>query len=255
MGSLKDNPNVQTHGVKINKTCIKTIGVYMYIGHDKELCYQNNWIKCIYDTEKLFESWKTRNLTIFGKCSIINSLAISKLLYLASVLKFPEQKEYQYMNKIIYGFLWKKRDRIKRATLIGKISQGGIGITDIESKFKAIKASWVKKLLTSKTKLKSVIESLCLKYGVDISYVTQTYETKLCDYDIVKHCLCFINKCLYLSMNVKNIQTLLLCQMRPFYLSHYGIIVYLCTKGKHYFSKNGQRVTYYMLKILLMLTV
>ena len=198
MGSLKDNPNVQTHGVKINKTCIKTLGVY--IGHDKELCYQNNWIKYISDMEKLFESWKTRNLTIFGKCCIINSLAISKLLYLASVLKFPEQKKYQYMNKIIYGFLWKKRDRIKRATLIGKISQGGIGITDIESKFKAIKASWVMKLLTSKTKLKSFIESLFLKFGVDISYVTQTYETKLCDYDIVKKLPMFYQQ-VFISFN------------------------------------------------------
>ena len=104
------------------------------------------------------------------------------------------------MNKIIYGFLWKKRDRIKRDTLISKISQGGIGITDIESKFKAIKASWVKKLLTSKTKLKTFIESLCLKYGVDISYVTQTYKTKLCDYDIVKNLPMFYQQ-VFISFN------------------------------------------------------
>ena len=35
MGSVKDNPHVQTYGVKINKTCIKTLGVYT--GHDKEI--------------------------------------------------------------------------------------------------------------------------------------------------------------------------------------------------------------------------
>ena len=70
----------------------------------------------------------------------------------------------------------------------------------MESKFKAIKASWVKKLLTSKTKLKHFIESLCSKYGVDISYVTQTNETKLCDYDIVKHLPMFYQQ-MFISFN------------------------------------------------------
>ena len=184
-GALKNNPNILIHGVKVNKTCIKTLGVY--IGHDKELCYQNNWIKCISDMEKLFESWKTRNLTLFGKCCVINTLAVSKLIYLASILPFPEQKEIKYMNKLIYTFLWKKKDRIKRATLIGKISEGGIGVIDIESKFKAIKASWVNKLLICKTKLRIFVESLCEKHGVNIEYITQTNETRLCEYIIVKN--------------------------------------------------------------------
>ena len=55
LGKLK-NRNVNTSGVKINTICLKTLGVY--IGHDKELCYTrtNNWIRCITDMEKLFES-------------------------------------------------------------------------------------------------------------------------------------------------------------------------------------------------------
>ena len=66
--------------------------------------------------EKLFESWKTRNLTLFGKCCIINTLAISKLIYVASLLNLPDQKEVKYMNKIIYrySFLWSTKDRIKK---------------------------------------------------------------------------------------------------------------------------------------------
>jgi hypothetical protein len=54
-------------------------------------------------------------------------------------------------------FLWKEKDKIKRATLIGKISEGEIGIIDIESKFKAIKASCVNNLLTCNTKLKTFV--------------------------------------------------------------------------------------------------
>ena len=44
---------------------------------------------------------------------------------------------------MIYNFIWKKIDRIKRHALICSIEQGGIGIINVESKFKAAKASWI----------------------------------------------------------------------------------------------------------------
>ena len=37
MSSLNDNSNVRTHRLKINETCIKTLGIYLC--HDKGLCY------------------------------------------------------------------------------------------------------------------------------------------------------------------------------------------------------------------------
>ena len=50
-------------------------------------------IKIDEDRERLFQSWKKRKLTIFGKTCVINSesLAISKLIfYVVSVLPIPE---------------------------------------------------------------------------------------------------------------------------------------------------------------------
>ena len=41
------------------------------------------------DIQKLFESWKRRKLTLFGKTCIINTLGISKLIYRASILQMP----------------------------------------------------------------------------------------------------------------------------------------------------------------------
>ena len=58
-------------------------------------------------------------------------------------------------SKVVYNFLWKKKDRIKRNTLIGKVNQGGIGIVDIESKFSAAKASWIRRILDKRTIIKS----------------------------------------------------------------------------------------------------
>ena len=51
------------------------------------------------DMEKLFESWKKRKLTIFGKCEIINTLAISKLIYIASILPLPPPYFIKDVNK------------------------------------------------------------------------------------------------------------------------------------------------------------
>ena len=92
--------------------------------------------------EKLFEAWKTRNLTLFGKTCVINTLALSKILYRISVLSLPCDEEIKTINRLIFKFLWNKTDRIKRNTLIRSINEGGIGVIDVESKFMSIKASW-----------------------------------------------------------------------------------------------------------------
>ena len=72
---------------------------------------------------------------------IINTLAISIFVYQASFLQNPTAGILKTVSKLIFNFLLKKRDRIKRKTLIGKLERGGINIVDIESKFLAAKAS------------------------------------------------------------------------------------------------------------------
>ena len=98
--------------------------------------------------QKLFESWKRRKLTIFGKTCIINTLGTSsKLIYRASILQIPDKDFLKKTNKLIYNFLWKNTERIKRNTLIGNILDGGIGIIDLETKFKSLKAAWIPRIL------------------------------------------------------------------------------------------------------------
>jgi hypothetical protein len=60
---------------------------------------KKNWLNKLKEFEKLIDSWRSRKLTIFGKTQIVNSLGISKLLYTANVLNYPDQsyikKKYQ----------------------------------------------------------------------------------------------------------------------------------------------------------------
>ena len=72
-----------------------------------------------------------RNLTIFGKKCIINSLAISKLVYKATILTYPGDEFMKKVLKLFFSFLWKSRERIKKNTLIGNLKNGGIGLVDL----------------------------------------------------------------------------------------------------------------------------
>ena len=70
----------------------------------------------------------------------MKSLAISKITY--SVTNTAEIDNFtQKLNKILYSYLWDKKERIKRNTLIGKIEWGGIEMLDIQSRVKRILSS------------------------------------------------------------------------------------------------------------------
>ena len=75
--------------------------------------------------EKLFESWKKRKLTLFGKTCVINALAISKLIHTATILCLRNEEYVKKTPLLILNFIWNRTERIKRNTLIGNISDVG----------------------------------------------------------------------------------------------------------------------------------
>jgi len=90
-----------------------------------------------------------RNLTIYGKATVVRSLAVSQLLYAFSKIAPP----HSYLKKVedeIVKFLWNgKKPKIKYKTLIGDLDQGGIRLPDIESILQANRACWAIKLMNS----------------------------------------------------------------------------------------------------------
>ena len=53
------------------------------------------------------------------------------------------------LSKLIFSFLWKSRERIKRNTLIGNFKDGGIDLVDLFSEFKSLKAAWISRIIKS----------------------------------------------------------------------------------------------------------
>jgi hypothetical protein len=136
----------ECHGIKITTGQVKCLGIY--VGSCIEECEHSNWHNKIEYIKELLHKWKNRNLTIFGKITLIKTLILPKLTFTATntTVQTGIVKE---VNKILFNFIWGKRDRIKRNVLVQKIEDGGIGMIDVESHFQAVKASWVGKITNS----------------------------------------------------------------------------------------------------------
>ena len=138
-------PHEQTiHGIRITVGPIKCLGIY--VGGDAQICNKLNWNGPIENMELLLNTWKKRDLTLFGKITVIKSLAISKLNHQIMNCQYDDDI-IKRINKILYGFIWGKIDRIKRNTLICNIQEGGLNMIDIESHIEALNATWIERIL------------------------------------------------------------------------------------------------------------
>lgn len=61
------------------------LSIWVYLGHNYKECYEKNWTSKLEKLERILSVWKKRNLTIFGKCTVVNTIAISKLVYNAFI--------------------------------------------------------------------------------------------------------------------------------------------------------------------------
>ena len=76
--------------------------------------------------------WKVRNLSLKGKVTVINALALSPLIYLASVIHVPDQVIKEVKN-IIVNFIWDgKPAKIAYDVLIQQLQDGGLKLVDME---------------------------------------------------------------------------------------------------------------------------
>ena len=172
LGPYKTN-NAEMYGIKFTQDAVKCLGIWM--GHNKEQCYQFNWQNKLNKIKQTLESWEKRKLTLIGKILIIKIMAVSNLTYSFTNLVTPENI-IKDLNKILYGFIWNTRDRIKRNVLINDIEKGGLGMLDLESHICALKASWISRLiqaLTGNANWPSILSASLKMKGMDIIFLLQ----------------------------------------------------------------------------------
>ena len=167
---------------------VKCLGVHF--GHDISKCQQSNIEKQLQKTKEIINNWNKRNLSIIGKITIVKSLLLPNITYIASVCTIP--KEYiQRFKTMIYSSIWGgKKDRIKHTDLCKDYSKGGLKMIDIDQYLNSIQISWLKRLTTS-TPLISSWKIIPLSYFEKFGSDFLIFKTNMDNFN----CLCGKKTC------------------------------------------------------------
>ena len=98
----------------------------------------------------------------------------------------PSGEYIKKITRLLCNFVWEKTERIKRNTIIGRIEEGGIGLVDIETKLKALKAAWVSRILNNNGLLCRYIQHLCTRNSVDINFLLKTTERNIKNFRMIE---------------------------------------------------------------------
>ena len=136
--------NKELGGINWSKDPIFTLGVTISGNEDDH--YILNFKKRLKNLQNLLNSWKCRYLSLKGKITVINTLALPPLIYLASVIYVPPIVITE-VKKVLLDFIWNGgTPKIAYNTLIQDIEDGGLKLVDFESKVKSLKLGWIKRL-------------------------------------------------------------------------------------------------------------
>ena len=99
-----------------------------------------NSIEILNKVKAMLKQWSKRKLTLFGRITIIKSLALSKFISLFLSLPNPPMELIKELEVILFKFLWNTGpDRIARKLAIKNLSSGGLRMPHIYSFIKALK--------------------------------------------------------------------------------------------------------------------
>ena len=147
----------------------------------------------------------------------------------------------------MFNLLWNKTDRIKRNTIIGHIKDGSLGITDVESKIKALRAARVFRLKELNHCIKSYVNSFCIPNNIDLEYLILITDYIIKNNEIISKMPLFYKKVFACFNTCKEIQgnpsTVSLLKKKPIWSN-----MRFLHKGKSIFFWTGLKVIFHLLK-------
>ena len=102
-----------------------------------------------------------------------------KFVYVCSVLPTPN-KLIQELNKILFKFLWKGTDKVKRVSVINEYEKGGLRMIDLESMVKSLRLAWLRRIFSEingpwKSFLQHLLSPLCGFFFAACNYNISDY--------------------------------------------------------------------------------
>ena len=132
--------------VDLTVSSIKILGIYF--SYDSEVNYQNNLARIKGNFVSSLNTWKSRNLSLYGKNTILKAVALPKLLYVCNSLISSEQFIKSIKHEMD-NFMWNGgSNKIKHNVMINNYQQGGIRMPDLDMLLKSRRIYWIKRFLS-----------------------------------------------------------------------------------------------------------
>ena len=170
--AIKLGQNKTFYNMNLGKEiCWQWRGKFKLLGIDFDLDVEDitlsNYTKTLTEFQKALNLWSTRNLTFYGRVTIIKSLALPKLVHLFTSLPNPPACIINRIQGLCFSFLWKNTEKIKRTVLYNDYCEGGLKVPNIELFCQTLKISWMKHLFSDLyiTEWKSLLYSNIGKFG------------------------------------------------------------------------------------------
>lgn len=153
---------------------IQVLGVTLRAHNNTHTRYYDNFKGILDKMRVILGQWKNRNLSIKGKTVVVNSLIISLLSYMSSVVYTPP-RVIRETKSMICNYIWSdRRSKISYNTLIQKTEFGGLKLTDLDARIKASYVQWVRRLVKLGGCLNSDLAKIALQWPYDIMRLFQT---------------------------------------------------------------------------------
>ena len=178
LGQSKQLQQTKTFGLRWTQGPIKVTGIY--VGKKLEENEEKTLNEKFVQMKSTLTIWKSRNLTIKGKITLLRAKIIPIFLYVASIYPISDSFLKQ-VEALMFDFIWpNKKHHVKKNVLIKDIESGGLKMPDLESIVKSVKMNWIK-LTQTNNDLKEYIENITnvkslhsfLSYKFDIIYITK----------------------------------------------------------------------------------
>lgn len=124
------------------ENCSKINGVYFGLNST----YKNSTM-LMQKVTKSCNLFRCRYLTLRGRACIANVVICAQLWYVGAVCQLPDTL-IKEINRKIFGFIWGgKVEAVSRKTVCLSHQQGGLGLTNIETKLKSLKSAHLQRLV------------------------------------------------------------------------------------------------------------
>lgn len=102
---------------------------------------ERNVRRKVVDIANLLKGWLRRRLSLYGKRTVVKTLALPMLTHILSALPSPPKTVFHDLQVMFFRFIWdNKQDKIKRSVMYTRFNVPNVTIYD-----SALKVTWIKR--------------------------------------------------------------------------------------------------------------